>query len=167
MNFTVIAVILVLCALFIFIVLPMLSRRQDGAGTSAPNAPAGRDRQTAKASPPEAKKAGAGVVSFPLTGTNLSGRQRALHMIDDSDDERYLCCTYGIERTEYQGAPAFKIYAELSDDDNTHKDLGLVPAERVSEVAEIYGRIFRVNVEVDGGQADRNYGATATLYYDK
>ena len=167
MNSTLIIAILILCAACILILSTRHSRNKNAETPNTRTTPAGRDAQPAQAASSDARKASAGVISFPIAGTALSGRQRTLHMIDDSDDERYLCCTYGIDKTEYNGSPAFKIYAELSDDDNTHKDLGLAPAEQVSDVASVYDRIFRVNVVVNSIQSGQGYGATATLYYEK
>ena len=118
-------------------------------------------------SPFQIRKANSETLKFKIAGVTFSGRQNTLRKIDEMEDERYAGCTYGIDQTEYQGSPAFRIYAQLSDDNMTEKDLGFVPKELIPKVLPIYDRIFDVEVYVYGGQDDKNYGAEATLYYDK
>lgn len=118
-------------------------------------------------SPFEVRKASAGEYHFKIHGVTFEGRQTTLRKIDEMEDEKYISCSYGIEQTEYKGSPAIKVYAELSDDNMTEKVLGFVPAEEVQDVLKIYDKVFYVDVEVYGGYDDKNYGAAATLYYDK
>lgn len=105
-------------------------------------------------------------INFRVAGVTFNDRQRTLQKIDDADDEKYRMCCYGIEQTEYKGSPAFSIYAELMDDNDTRKELGFVPADLVNDVLRVYPRIFHVKVEVHGGYSGKSYGASATLYYD-
>ena len=136
------------------------------AATPAP-APAAAPAAAPQPSPFDIRKASAGEYHFKIHGVTHEGRQTTLKKIDEMEDERYICCSYGIEQTEYNGSPAIKVYAELSDDNMTEKVLGFVPAEEVQDVLKIYDKVFYVDVEVYGGYDDKNYGAAATLYYDK
>ena len=113
------------------------------------------------------RKDQAGVINFRIAGVTFNNRQTTLRKIDEGEDEKYLMCTYGIQQTEYKGEPAFRIYAELMDDNDTRKELGFVPADLVPNVLQIYDRIFTVDVHVYGGEDDKSYGAAATLYYEK
>lgn len=118
-------------------------------------------------SPFEARKAAAGTLHFKIAGVTFEGRQGILKKIDDMEDDKYIGCTYGIERTEYEGSPAVKVYAELADDDFTQKVLGYVPRDWVQHALKVYDNVFYVDVDVYGGQDDKSYGAAATLYYDR
>lgn len=103
-----------------------------------------------------------------LAGTAaVQARQGYLWKIDQMV-EPFDCCTYGVEQCEYKGEPAFKVYASLTD--GTDKVLGMVPANQVKNVLQIYDRIFEVDVDVYGGPEydgdEKYYGASATFYYD-
>ena len=136
------------------------------AASPAP-APAPAPAATPQPSPFAIRMASAGEYRFKIAGVSFEGRQTTLRKIDEMEDEKYICCSYGIEQTEYKGSPAIKVYAELSDDNMTEKVLGFVPGDEVQDVLRIYDKVFHVDVEVYGGYDDKNYGAAATLYYDK
>ena len=106
-----------------------------------------------------------GIINFRIAGTSFGGRQGLLQKIDESQDDKYLFCSYDIEQREYKGEPAFCIVAELADDDFTRKDLGFVPAALVPQVQAVFDRIKKVEVEIYGGGEDKNYGAAATIKY--
>lgn len=129
-------------------------------------APAASPAEAPQPSPYEQRKARAGSMHFKIAGVTFEDRQTTLQRIDDMEED-YTACTYGIALSEYEGKAAFKIYATLSDDDMTEKVLGFVPSDLVKDVLPIYDNIFGVEVEVYGGYDGKNYGAAATLYYDR
>ncbi len=129
------------------------------ASTPAPAAP--------QPSPYELRKANASTMTFTISGVTFNGRQNTLQKIDEFNDDRYIGCSYDLQRDEYKGEPAFKVVAILADEKGTEKEIGFVPSGLVPKVLEIFDRCFDVEVEVYGGQDDKYYGAAATLYYDK
>ena len=148
-----------------------MKRQQPAASRSVQPTPRPAAAPTPAAAPQPSpfaiRMASAGEYRFKIAGVTFEGRQTTLRKIDEMEDEKYTGCSYGIEQTEYKGSPAIKVYAELADDKMTEKVLGFVPAEEVQDVLKIYDRVFHVDVEVYGGDDDKNYGAAATLYYDK
>ncbi len=148
-----------------------MKRQQPAASRSVQPTPRPAAAPTPAAAPQPSpfaiRMASAGEYRFKIAGVTFEGRQTTLRKIDEMEDEKYTGCSYGIEQTEYKGSPAIKVYAELADDNMTEKVLGFVPAEEVQDVLKIYDRVFHVDVEVYGGDDDKNYGAAATLYYDK
>ena len=70
-------------------------------------------------SPFQIRKDNSETLKFKIAGVTFSGRQNTLRKIDEMEDDRYIACSYGIDQTEFQGSPAFRIYAQLSDD-NIH-----------------------------------------------
>lgn len=182
------AVILAICAVSLFkvqnyplallfvalaVLVLVLAFRKKAAGKPAtppkpaPAAPAPAAPSAPQPSPYEQRKARAGTMHFKIKGVTFEDRQTTLAKIDAMEDDDYIACTYGIALTEYEGRPAFRIYAHLSDDDLTEKTLGYVPKENVPDVLPIYDNIFGVEVDVYGGDGDKDYGAAATLFYDK
>jgi hypothetical protein len=133
----------------------------------APAAPAPAASSPSQPTPYQIRKANAGTLDFQAKGTSFNGRQNTLKKLDDLEDERYLGCSFGLEKTEYEGEPAIKVYAELMDDDCTEKEIGFVPHDLVPKVLAIFDRVFEVDVDVNGGYDDLNYGAHVTIYYDK
>ena len=133
----------------------------------APAAPAPAASSPSQPTPYQIRKANAGTMDFQAKGTSFNGRQNTLKKLDDLEDERYLGCSFGLEKTEYKGDPAIKVYAELMDDDCTEKEIGFVPHDLVPKVLAIFDRVFEVDVDVNGGYDDLNYGAHVTIYYDK
>ena len=148
---------------------PPRSERPAPAAAPAPMAaPAPAPAPTApQPSPYELRKANASTMTFTVAGVTFKGRQNTLQKIDEFNDDRYICCSYDLQRDEYKGEPAFKVVAILADDNHTEKEIGFVPSGLVPKVLEIFDRCFEVEVEVYGGQDDKNYGAAATLYYDR
>lgn len=133
----------------------------------APTSPTPAASSSSQPTPYQIRKANAGTMDFQAKGTSFNGRQNTLKKLDDLEDERYLGCSFGLEKTEYEGEPAIKVYAELMDDDCTEKEIGFVPHDLVPKVLAIFDRVFEVDVDVNGGYDDLNYGAHVTIYYDK
>lgn len=142
-----------------------------GKGKAKPN-PAAKPQQPA-AAPAMAPAASIGAelesLDFKIAGVSFGGRQTTLRKISEGDDEKYSLCTYEIDKTSYQGKPAFRVLAVLCDGNYTEKELGMVPADRTNDVLAIYDRISSVDVDVYGGpefEGDTKYfGARATILY--
>ena len=105
-----------------------------------------------------------------LAGTAaVKARQGYLRKIDEMI-EPFDCGRYGINLTEYKGEPAFDVYIDMMGE-REDKVIGKVPADKVNDILKIYDRISLVDVEVYGGPEyegdDKNYGASATFYYDE
>lgn len=101
-------------------------------------------------------------IQFNLAGVTFNGRQRILKGIEECED-KYMGF-YTIEKTEYQGEPAFRVV--LSDYDCSHEyDLGRVPANLVNDVLAIYDRITKVSLTTHGGYDGKSYGASVVVHY--
>lgn len=158
----------ILIALGVFLLILGIRRRsrRKTAAAAAPTPAADQSPAPAPAPAPDPAPAPANpiepFIQFRLAGVTFNNRQRILKGIDE-DEEKYIGF-YTIEKTEYQGAPAFRVV--LNDFDGEHEyDVGMVPAPLVDNVLAVYDRITKVNLSVYGGYDDKSYGASVVAYY--
>lgn len=120
---------------------------------------AAREENEAGADPYEVRKYRVAGVTFTTGKNDDVNRQDILRHIcyKEAPYDKY---TIVLKKYNYKGEAAIGLYVNGND----YEQIGNIPAEDVKEVLPLMNRIERTALEVYGGGAGRNFGASVFLF---